>query len=87
MCTLITVKVVASDSAVTAFSVVIDVTLMCTSLVQHCHCHCCHKAVLVFAVTALCTSVPGRCVIPVNTPLEVDYLTFSGGGIGRIGPS
>ena len=35
----ITVKVVTTDSAVTALSVVIAVTLMCTSLSQHCHYH------------------------------------------------
>ena len=53
----ITVKVVATDSAVAALSVAIAVTLMCTSLSQHCHYHCSHSAVPVFAVTALCTSV------------------------------
>ena len=51
----ITVKVVATDSAVTALSVVIVLTLLCTSLVQHCHYQCCHNAVLVFADTALCS--------------------------------
>ena len=48
---------------VAALSVAIAVTLMCTSLSQHCHYHYCHNAVLVFAVTALCTSVFGRCGI------------------------
>ena len=57
-----TAKVVASDSAVTALSVVIAVTLMCASLSQYCHYHCCHNAVLVFTATALCSfSLPQRC--------------------------
>ena len=56
----ITVKVVAIDSAVAALSVAITITLMCISLSQHCHYHCYHSAVLVFAVTALCTSVSDR---------------------------
>ena len=51
----ITVKVVATDSAVTGLSVAIAVTLMCTSLSQHCQYYCCHNAVLVFAATALCS--------------------------------
>ena len=59
---LITVKVAATDSAVTAHSVVITVTLMFRSLSQHCHYHCCHNAVLVFAATALCSfSLSQRC--------------------------
>ena len=41
---------------------VIAVTLTCTSLSQHCHYHCCHNAVLVFAATALCSfSLSQRC--------------------------
>ena len=60
----ITVKVVATDSAVAVLSVAIAVALMCTSLSQHCHYHCCRNAVLVFAVTALCTSVSNCCGIP-----------------------
>ena len=55
----ITVKVMATDSAVAALSVCIAVTLMFTSLSRHCHYHCCHKAVLVFAFG---TSVSDRCV-------------------------
>ena len=59
---LITVKVVATDSAVTALLVVIAVILMCTSQVQHCHYHCCHNTVLVFADTALYSlSLSQRC--------------------------
>ena len=64
-------KVVATDSSVTAISVVIAVKLMCTSLSQHCHYHCCARfrchavlctfsllqCVLIFAATALCSSV------------------------------
>ena len=53
----------------------IAVTLMCTSLSQYCRYHCCpmsqrcarfrcHSAVLVFSVTALCTSFYNRCGIP-----------------------
>ena len=54
---------VAADSAVTSLTVSIAVTLMCTSLPQHCHYHCCHNAVLVFAATALCSfSLPQRCM-------------------------
>ena len=45
----------ATDSAVTALSVATAVTLMCTSLSQHCHFHCCHNALLVFTATALCS--------------------------------
>ena len=51
----ITVKVVATDNAVATLVVAIAVTLMCTSLSQHCHYHCCHNAVLIFAATALCS--------------------------------
>ena len=58
----IIVKVVATDSAVAALSVAIVVTLMCTSLSQHCHYQCCHNALLVFAATALCLfSLPQHC--------------------------
>ena len=49
----ITVKIMATDSTVTALSVAISVTLMCTSLSQHCCNNCRHNAVLVFATTAL----------------------------------
>ena len=72
--THITVKVVATGSAVAALLVAIAVTLMymCTSLSQHCSLpllsQCCarfrcQRAVLVFAVTELCTSVSDRCGI------------------------
>ena len=45
-------KVVATDSVVTALSVAIAVTLiMYTSLSQHCHYHYCFSAVIVSAVT------------------------------------
>ena len=58
----ITVKTVATESAVTVLSFVIAVTLKCTSLSQHCHYRCCHNAVLVFAATALCLfSLSRRC--------------------------
>ena len=53
-----------NQSTVTALSVVIAVTVMCISLSQHCHYHCCHNAVPVFAVTTLCASVSNRCGIP-----------------------
>ena len=60
-------KLVATDSAV---------TLMYTSLPQHCHFHCCHNAVLVFAATALCISVShDRCGIP---PVQVTILNGNG---------
>ena len=49
----ITGKVVATDSVVTTLSVAIAVTLMCTSLSQHCHYHCCPIAVTVSAVPSL----------------------------------
>ena len=64
ICITVKVHAVASDTAVTALTVAIAVTLMCTSLPQHCHFHCCLIAVLVFAITALCTSVSNRCGIP-----------------------
>ena len=47
--------VMATDYNVAALSVVIAVTQMCTSLSQHCHYHCYHNAVLIFAATALCS--------------------------------
>ena len=46
-------KVVATDSALTALPIAIAVTLMCTSLSQHCHYHCCPSAVTVTIVTLL----------------------------------
>ena len=57
------VHVVATDSAVAALLVAIAVTLMCTSLFQHCHYHCCHTAVLVFAATALCSFLLLQCCV------------------------
>ena len=57
----LTVKVVATESAVTTLSVDIAVTLMCTSVSQHCHYQCCHNAVLVFAATALCSFSLSQC--------------------------
>ena len=54
---------VAAGSAVTSLTVSIAVTLMCTSVPQHCHYHCCHNAVLVFAATALRSfSLSQRCM-------------------------
>ena len=49
----ITVKVVATDSAVTALSVTIAVTLIWAPLSQHGHYHCCLSAVTVSAVILL----------------------------------
>ena len=66
-------KIVAAYSAVAALPVAIAVTLMCTSLSQHCHYHCCHSAVLVFAATALCTSVSNRCGIPPEYTCSFQY--------------
>ena len=64
----ITVKVVTTYNAVAALSVAIAVTLMCTSLSQHRQYHCCNNAVLVFAATALCTSLSDCCrILPVYT--------------------
>ena len=73
----ITVKIMATDSPVTALSVAISVTLMCTSLSQHCCYNCCHNAVLGFATTALsqqcqvafvvtlmCTLLSQHCPLP-----------------------
>ena len=73
----ITVKVVATDSTVTALSVAIAVTLVvlvCTSLSQHCHYHCCPSTVTgrycwrcnitisAIVVTTQCSfSLPQRC--------------------------
>ena len=67
----ITVKVMATDSTVTALSVAIAVTLMCTSLSQHCHFHCCHNVVLVFAATVLSSfSLSQRCAHGCLTTVE-----------------
>ena len=68
----ITVKVVATDSAVAALSVAIAVALMSTSLSQHCFYHCCHNAVLVFAVTQRCAH---RCPTAVGFLLCTQKIT------------
>ena len=43
-----------SNSGVTAVSVVIAATLMCTSLSQHCHYHCCHSTLCSFSLLQSC---------------------------------
>ena len=68
----------ATNSAVTALSVFIAVTLMCTSLSQHCHYHCCHNAVLGFAATmlysfSLSQCCAHRCLTAVGFHLCIEY--------------
>ena len=58
----ISMTAMATDSAVTALSVATIFRVMRTLLPLHCHFHCCHNAVLAFAVPPSVKSVILGCV-------------------------